>query len=132
MSRLDIYRKLLNKESPMAIKDMCIDPNFKPGKFRELSEEGIKTNLNIVVGRLRDIMAGPKKGMNPDEVYKMANALSGLVRTGLLLEGREQERAQMVEQVRQEFIALTRSTFSRYPELAQQVEEVMSSIQLAE
>ena len=107
-------------------------PDFKPGRFRDLSEEGIKTNLTIVVTRLRDIMDGPKKKMNPDEVYKLANALSGLVRTGLLLESREQERQVIVEQVRGEFIALTKSTFARYPELAQQIEEVVASIQVTD
>lgn len=116
----------------MATEQMMIDPNFKPGRFSKLSEEGVRTNLNIIVGRLRDIMAGPKKNMNSDEVYKLSNALVGTIKAGALLESREQERAQIAEQVRQEFIALTRSTFARHPELAQQVEEVMSSIHLAE
>jgi hypothetical protein len=107
-------------------------PEFKRGRFRELSEEGIKLNLSIVVGRLRDIMSASKKKMNPGEVVQLANALSGLTRIGLALESREQERQAIIEQVRGEFVIQARQLFQANPELARQVEEVMSSVQLVD
>lgn len=107
-------------------------PDWKPGKFRALTTEGLQINLNIIVSRLKQLLRGPRKNIDSAEIYRLSNSLSGLIRAGLALEDREQERAQIVEQVRQEFALIARQEFSKYPALLEQIDAISSTIKLSD
>jgi hypothetical protein len=108
------------------------EPGWKPGKFKELSIEGLQTNLEIIVTRLKAILKGPKKKINADETYKLSNALSGLIRTGLHLQDAEQQRQAMLEQVREEFALIAKQEFQKYPALLEQIDSISSTIKLTD
>ena len=112
--------------------DHLSTPGWIHGTFRTLSAEALETNLTIITGRLRKILEVPPSDLDTVEIYRLSNALSGLVKSGCVLENKEQERAQIIEQVRAEFIVLTRSQFMQYPELAKQIEEIIAGVQVKE
>ncbi len=106
-------------------------PDWKPGKFRALTTEGLQINLNIIVSRLKQLLRGPRKNIDSAEIYRLSNSLSGLIRAGLALEDREQERAAMLEQIRQEFALIARQEFSKHPDLLTEIEKITSTIRLS-
>jgi hypothetical protein len=103
-------------------------PDWKPGKFRELSTEGLKMNLTIITDRLHKILSSKKKKLDSGEVYRLSLALSGLIRAGLALENRENERQAIIEQVRVEFALIARQEFSKHPELLEQIDAITATV----